>query len=153
MAKYEEKYIVLPLKYTEQLSEAGKDALRGICVTVQALRTKAKGGMPSSEKYYVCNQDEPYADHVLQTILNGETLKENMVDCDKEWSFETCKKCGCRNTVAWGVPNAIWETVVGKSQKTLCLGCFDELAQKSNVKYNDRLIIYGVLTWEDENDD
>ena len=27
--------------------------------------------------YYVCNQDEPYADKVLDVILKGETLKND----------------------------------------------------------------------------
>ena len=27
-------------------------------------------------KYYVCNQDEPYADKVITTILEGEALKD-----------------------------------------------------------------------------
>lgn len=45
---------------------------------------------PLDNKYYVCNQDEPYADKVLEVILEGEREKLKK----KEKPYE-CDKCGC----------------------------------------------------------
>lgn len=38
---------------------------------------KKETGKKMNQKYYVCNQDEPYADEVLKVILEGEKKKKH----------------------------------------------------------------------------
>jgi hypothetical protein len=72
-AKYEEKFIVLNIKDVAQLSKKSQnkfqDAMLEIC-EIRGLR----GAKPIAN-YYVCNQDEPYAQKVIDIILEGETQK------------------------------------------------------------------------------
>lgn len=64
MAKYEEKFIVVNTKHLTAIRKMQLvDLLNG-------------WGLPK-HNYYSCNQDEPYADKVLQTILEGEDQKAN----------------------------------------------------------------------------
>lgn len=66
-AKYEEnKYMVIPWKYLVGIDQSIIDQIAD-----HALKT----GFNLESKYYVCNQDEPYADKVLDVILEGETAK------------------------------------------------------------------------------
>ena len=41
-----------------------------------ALEYEKITGKPMDQKYYVCNQDEPYAQKVIDIIIEGETEKE-----------------------------------------------------------------------------
>ena len=77
MARFEDdKFIVLPTKYVEQMPSTLKTQLAYVCDRVRTLRSDAKGEYTPVPKYYVCNQDEPYAQDVLNTILLGEERKE-----------------------------------------------------------------------------
>lgn len=50
--------------------------------------------------------------------------------------YETCKICGGRITPSFDVKNGLWEKVVGKDcLDTICLSCFDILAQLKRVPY------------------
>ena len=71
----DDKFLVLPTKYVDQLSTTQKGQLRYIFARVEALRVSA-GKTELDPKYYVVNQDEPYALDVLNTILLGEERKE-----------------------------------------------------------------------------
>jgi hypothetical protein len=63
-AKYEEKFVVINIKKLDKLSEQEKNVL---CDLVQKI--------DCNNKYYVCNQDEPYAQKVIDIILEGEGKK------------------------------------------------------------------------------
>lgn len=63
-AKYEEKYIVIKVKDLKKLTDKQVS-------TLSYLHDK----IGNKNKYYVCNQDEPYADNIINTILEGESKK------------------------------------------------------------------------------
>lgn len=63
----EDSYIVVKRKDLHNLTTTEQDI-------VEMLLNKARGLKPTN-KYYVVNTDEPYADEVLQTILIGERQK------------------------------------------------------------------------------
>lgn len=66
MAKYQEgKFIVINKKNLKKLNEAQHFYL-----------TLLLGKLEDGNKYYVVNQDEPYAEEVLNIILKGEEGKE-----------------------------------------------------------------------------
>lgn len=70
MAVYEDnKYIVVPMKHFHNLSLSDRNELRAI---VKKIATP--------NKYFVCNQDEPYAEEVIKIILEGESKKEEERD-------------------------------------------------------------------------
>lgn len=64
-AKYEDKFIVINRKHLRGKKAADIDYFNN------AIRIM---NLPDN-KYYVCNQDESYADEVIKTILNGESNK------------------------------------------------------------------------------
>jgi hypothetical protein len=70
----EDKFLVLPTKYLDQLSTTNKAHLNYILNRIKVMREEQ--GKTDSPKYFVCNQDEPYANDVLNTILLGEERKE-----------------------------------------------------------------------------
>ena len=72
-AKYEIKFEVLPKKYVHRLRPEQLVALNQIHCDISMMRIK-DGKSPHAE-YFVCNQDEPYADEVLRVILDGEDKK------------------------------------------------------------------------------
>lgn len=92
--KYEEKFIVTNKKHLKEIPD--KAALNAF---VKAL-SKISPWLPRN-KYYVCNQDEPYADKVLDIIFNRTSApaercewKLEDPDCDMwksscgiEWNF------------------------------------------------------------------
>jgi hypothetical protein len=68
MAKYETKFFVLNFKHLADLSDEAREKVEDAmqCVSDELIE----------HNYYVCNQDEPYAQSVINTILAGEGLKE-----------------------------------------------------------------------------
>lgn len=67
MAEYEEKFIVINKKYLSQLPAGLFDRFSRVLTEMQQF-------LPDN-KYYVCNQDEPYAQQVIDIILAGENAK------------------------------------------------------------------------------
>lgn len=65
MAEYEEKFIVVNRKHLAPIRR------------MQIIDLINEWGLPKN-KYYVCNQDEPYAAQVIKTILDGEDNKLNL---------------------------------------------------------------------------
>jgi hypothetical protein len=63
MFKKEEKFIVINRKH---ITKNDARLISNICL---------ERNVPEN-KYYVCNQDEPYAEKVLQTIKEGEEQKQ-----------------------------------------------------------------------------
>lgn len=67
---YEEKFLVINYKHLNQLSEPVKrkldDVLQDIAMELNI----------EKKKYFVCNQDEPYADKIIKIILDGEKEKK-----------------------------------------------------------------------------
>jgi len=96
--KYEEKFIVINTKIFEEMKNA--DGLRkkfGEIAMVPSIKKtnafitavedlqdwyKILTGKELNNKYYVCNQDEPYAQKVIDIILEGESNK--IIKSDKE---------------------------------------------------------------------
>lgn len=91
--EYEEKFIVinekilkkLTDKYNKECGKANLLANKREVYQVEDFRSKLQaltvvcyeelGIDLSAKKYYVCNQDEPYAQKVIDTILEGESEK------------------------------------------------------------------------------
>lgn len=81
--KYEEKFIVINRKYlkTPSVSKINKMVNGGektVAIQMSVLMQnflreleKIQPFLPNNE-YYVCNQDEPYAQKVIDIILEGE---------------------------------------------------------------------------------
>jgi hypothetical protein len=67
------KYTVIKLADIEKyLSVPAQDLLKAMLEDIENGR-EAEGKQPNF--YYVCNTDEPYADAVIETILDGEKAK------------------------------------------------------------------------------
>lgn len=56
------------------LTEAEKESLSDIMLAI--MNGRAREGKVPENVYLVCNTDEPYAEKVLQDILQGEDYKE-----------------------------------------------------------------------------
>lgn len=82
-AKYEEKFIVINKKYINDLNLKAPQGLihktvRQFDMALTDLMLhihKHTGVLLPDKKYYVCNQDESYAQEVIDTILEGESKK------------------------------------------------------------------------------
>ena len=72
----DDKFIVIPKETMERLSMTARGQLGYMMSQINTMREKDAGGPVPSPRYYVVNQDEPYADEVLNTILLGEKRKE-----------------------------------------------------------------------------
>ena len=94
MAEYEEKFIVLNKKRLEELNECTPQDMNdlivrdnpSVMVLKQAIQNfkeayEADCGKLLNQKYYVVNQDEPYADNVIKFILDNENKKEK--ECEE----------------------------------------------------------------------
>ncbi len=88
MAEYEEKFIVINKKRFPEMIEArkhaGKMELRYPVKLIENLEDavhmfrecyETVTSKELNQKYYVCNQDEPYAQKVIEVILQGEDEK------------------------------------------------------------------------------
>ncbi len=74
MSEKEIKYVVL--KVSDIVNAGAGTAVKDVCSMINRKR-KAKGKGPIEDnRYILCNQDEPYAEKVWQTILEGERTKE-----------------------------------------------------------------------------
>ena len=69
----DDKFIVIPTKYLEEVSQTVRVHLDSVLERVRALRLLDK--KDPYPKYYVCNRDEDYAEDVLNEILRGEERK------------------------------------------------------------------------------
>ena len=87
MAEFEEKFIVINRKHIDELIKHGDEnpTASGAQIRVKdlfealdyfSIAYRGFVGKELDQKYYVCNQDEPYAQKVLDTIIDGENLKE-----------------------------------------------------------------------------
>ena len=85
MAEYEEKFIVINKKHIEELNDiCGGAFFQGateILILEKALDDFRKAYEENTDKllnqkYYVVNQDEPYAKNIIKFILDNETKKE-----------------------------------------------------------------------------
>jgi hypothetical protein len=82
-AKYEEKFIVINIKKIMELALKEKklpDYSQESMLLLRAIDCfcdsyKKHIGKELNQKYFVCNQDEPYAKKVLDIILQGENKK------------------------------------------------------------------------------
>lgn len=68
-------HLVLKYEDVEKYCKAGDlNALDFIRHKIK--KGREKDGKPINNSYYICNVDEPYADKVLQDILQGESYKK-----------------------------------------------------------------------------
>jgi hypothetical protein len=67
--KYEEKFIVINKKHVEKLPA-------NLQAKFTDILNEIKPYIPEN-KYYVCNQDEPYAKRVIDIILQGGKFNNN----------------------------------------------------------------------------
>lgn len=75
MAKLEEKFIVIKWDDVHKYLTEG-DFLLLAKLTAKIAEGRRAGRKPRPiNKYYVCNQDEPYAKEVINIILGGEERK------------------------------------------------------------------------------
>lgn len=87
-AKYEEKFIVINEKRFDEILESVKNenkydklyaegVIKHFLGSLELLNYwyKTFTGKELDQKYYVCNQDEPYAQEVIDIILRGESNK------------------------------------------------------------------------------
>lgn len=51
------------------------------------------------------------------------------------WRGEICKRCDCRNTIGFDVPDEIWSAVSRGRWNVLCPTCFDVEAEAAGVAY------------------
>jgi hypothetical protein len=71
--KYEEKFIVINIKHLEEIIKNNPLSFDNI-IFMHELYKLSK--LLPNNKYYVCNQDEPYASEVFKIISKGEDKKE-----------------------------------------------------------------------------
>ena len=71
MEKYEEKFIVINKKHLEIAKDEIPDKIGEFIELLGFISNWLPG-----HKYYVCNQDEPYAQQVISIILAGENAKK-----------------------------------------------------------------------------
>jgi hypothetical protein len=77
MAEYQEKFIVINKKHIAILNESNPEVIEKLseAFTEFNMTLLNEHGIDVDNKYYVCNQDEPYADVVISVILTGEDNK------------------------------------------------------------------------------
>ena len=90
MAEYEEKFIVINKKHIEEYIKCWKEKYdcsnlyrevpyaRKLLNDIEMFAEEYEKytGKPLDQKYYVVNQDEPYADNVIKMVLYHENKKE-----------------------------------------------------------------------------
>lgn len=72
MAEVENKFIVINVKDLKYLTEEYREKL---FVITKAIEYGRQDEGKKINDYWVCNQDEPYADQIKSIILTGETKK------------------------------------------------------------------------------
>ena len=80
MAEFEEKFLVINWKYLKNAKDAKQQLL--IDRLKRAVKYLQMHKIIPDNKYYVCNQDEPYAQKVIDIILNGENQKAVPVETE-----------------------------------------------------------------------
>jgi len=77
MAEYEEKFLVINWKYLSiDLEKHNDEQIEALLDFTNALKKLYDLNLiPKKNKYYVCNQDEPYVQQVIDVILAGEDAK------------------------------------------------------------------------------
>jgi hypothetical protein len=76
MAEKQDKYIVLKREDIDACAEGDIKFAEALCLVMSTvLHRRVETGRPLSNEYLVCNMDEPYAEKVLQIILEGEDAK------------------------------------------------------------------------------
>lgn len=93
--KYEDKFFVLNTKKIIDLplSDEFNEFVTKISEVVE-LYESLIGESMENKKYYVCNQDEPYANKVWEIIEKGEDSKLNPQDKKKPTIKELCEFVG-----------------------------------------------------------
>ena len=86
---YEEKFIVINKKRFAEITELNFDARRFVDALLRAVENFSDvyeyvTGKKIDQKYYVCNQDEPYADKVRDIILNPSRANKSPSDGDDD---------------------------------------------------------------------
>lgn len=72
--KYDTHIVIKRADAEKYLAKHGQMQLEALLAAISIGREQ--DGKPAENSYYVCNTDEPYADWILQAILDGEAGKE-----------------------------------------------------------------------------
>ena len=81
-AEFKNKFLIINHKRFEELNDATEDynkEVRALQVAIDNFKIayEKRVGKKLDQKYFVCNQDEPYAQDVIDVILRGECEKES----------------------------------------------------------------------------
>lgn len=82
-------FVVINKKDAEKLPENVRIWLDNVLESINHIRVQR--GSNADPKYWVCNQDEPYAPNVIKAILDGEKMKEFL---DRIGTRGNCNGCG-----------------------------------------------------------
>lgn len=69
----------------------------------------------------------------------------------KRWEGEVCKRCGRRNPLGFNVRDIDWASVVGNPGTVWCLTCFDEEADRKDVRYQVIGDTFPIAWWQTSN--
>jgi hypothetical protein len=75
MAEFKEKYIVINQDILDKLNPYVSGAFQVALDNLAMNYAEVTGEYLHNKKYYVCNQDEPYAEDIIKAILKGEDDK------------------------------------------------------------------------------
>lgn len=69
-----------------------------------------------------------------------------------EYPGEWCKRCNRRVVVGFNVPDDIWNAIVKGRYNVVCLPCFDELSDDTNIQWENDIELYPVshATWKED---
>jgi len=90
VAEFENKFIVINRKYLEDLRKTRPNQVAKFEIMLDSIMCEYP-----RHKYYVCNQDEPYSEKVIKTILDGEDAKRQSCEgCESLYERNNQKMCG-----------------------------------------------------------
>jgi hypothetical protein len=117
----EDKFIVINKKRFEELAKRSPDAVDRFKAALRNFESDYLfyTGFPMSQKYIVCNQDEPYAEEVARIILESDkskNWKDPAVEADP-----TLRSCVCgKSLISIGTLRKKWP---GHQYAVLCENC------------------------------
>jgi hypothetical protein len=72
---------------------------------------------------------------------------------NRAWPCEWCKNCDRRIVTGFIVIDELWSAVVGDPGTCWCLTCFDEEAQRKEIRYSMNREALFHVSWSDAEND